>query len=566
VTQGLDAVVNGVRCFHSTPAIEQRIELLIHLAEFGHQPVLLTGPEGAGKTALLGELLERAPSNWSVAILDGEVAATVEAVAERLAEAWDIGIAAGIDDATSDPVQALAEALAGWARRDRVPLIVLDDADRANDALLVSTLNVVFRIEGRARPRLLLAGEAALEERVRTPPVRDLMQGLPHSLEMPPLEEDEVQAYLAARQESDGLSGVRLPADAIRRLHRETGGRPGPLYDRFVRAVAAVAAAEAEPAQRVAAAPVLGAPQTRKYALVMGLVALAFVGSLLVRGLFWRAEDSPVGEVGSVIEQLALPPLERPAPPPPTVVFSGQSAEDDAAAAASSSGGTAGADVENDRQAAPGEPKPADEATAGSVAAGSPADGPAGDASDAPTDSARVPDDATQAPGVAPVSDPTAPEASTPEASTPEQPPAAVAAPPPPSAGAGPAQAGEASPPPVATPEAPAGDAARVSGSVRGDDLAWLDGLRPNDWVLQVFASDNAAAARAALTRHGIADRARVIATVREGTAWHVVVIGPWPDRASASAALRSLPATLRSQGPFPKRVGDLQKASQRPR
>jgi len=534
--------------FWLSPALEQRLDLLLHLIEFGQQAVVLAGPEGSGKTALLTELLQRAPENWSWAMLDGAAAATTEEVVERLAEAWEPGLVAEAGG-DGDSTEGLMTVLSGWARRDRVPVILLDDADRANDALLVSLLNIVSRLGARCRPRLLLVGRPVLEARLASSPLRGLLAGMPHSLEMPPLEEPEVADYLAARQQADGLRGVRLPPDAVRRLHRETGGLPGPLYARFVRAVAAVAAAEAEPAERVAKAPALGAPQARKYALVMGLVAFIFVTSLLVRALLWR-DPAPeaVGEsAGSVIDTLVLPPLDVQAPATPIVSFPEQGrAVDDGKAAAT---GSEPPIAVTDR--APGQVAGAESGASAIALAPPEPDGPG--ATGEPTAGGAEAIAPLPGPSVDPVREmPPPPEDAPRQATAPgkkadERDP--VAAPEPPS---------RPSPPPASV-EAPPRASPSVAAAA-GADLAWLARLDDGAWLLQVFASDRLPAARSAIARHGLEGKARVIPTTRDGKPWYVVVVGPYPDRARASAALATLPQALRAQGPFPRRAVELQR------
>jgi septal ring-binding cell division protein DamX len=119
-----------------------------------------------------------------------------------------------------------------------------------------------------------------------------------------------------------------------------------------------------------------------------------------------------------------------------------------------------------------------------------------------------------------------------------------------------------AAPPSPPAPPAPAAPA--ESRAAAATDLAWLARQKDDDWLLQVFASDRLPAARAAIARHGLGDRARVIPTTRDGAPWYVVVIGPYPDRARATAALAGLPQALRAQGPFPKRVSDLERSARR--
>jgi len=322
-----------------------------------------------------------------------------------------------------------------------------------------------------------------------------------------------------------------------------------------VRAVAAVAAAEAEPAERVARAPALGAPQARKYALVMGLVAFIFVASLLVRALLWR--DSAPGaadeSAGSVIETLVLPPLDVQAPATPIVSFpeQGRAPDDGNAAATGFEQPIAVADR------APGQVAGPERGASAIALAPSESDGIGTTGAKTGAGVEAI------APSVEPPADP-AREMARP----PQEPPRPAAAPSQGTAGQDPvvAPAPMPKPPPPPTSVAAAPRAPPSVSATAGADLAWLARLDGEAWLLQVFASDRLPAARSAIARHGLEGKARVIPTTRDGKPWYAVVLGPYPDRARASAALATLPQALRVQGPFPRRAAELQRAAPPPR
>ncbi|MGH8510949.1 MAG: AAA family ATPase [Gammaproteobacteria bacterium] len=82
--------------------------------------------------------------------------------------------------------------------------------------------------------------------------------------------------------------------------------------------------------------------------------------------------------------------------------------------------------------------------------------------------------------------------------------------------------------------------------------------LPPDQYVLQLLAIRDAAAGERFLAQHQLGGRARVVATRRKGQRWYLVVLGPFPDRDAASAAVQTLPQAIQAQQPWPRRIADL--------
>ncbi|MGH8521889.1 MAG: AAA family ATPase [Gammaproteobacteria bacterium] len=90
--------------------------------------------------------------------------------------------------------------------------------------------------------------------------------------------------------------------------------------------------------------------------------------------------------------------------------------------------------------------------------------------------------------------------------------------------------------------------------------------LPPNQYVLQLLAIRDPAAGERFLAQHQLGGQARVVATRRKGQRWHLVVLGPFPDRRAASAAVRTLPKAIQAQQPWPRRIADLDAWGNQPR
>ncbi len=123
-----------------------------------------------------------------------------------------------------------------------------------------------------------------------------------------------------------------------------------------------------------------------------------------------------------------------------------------------------------------------------------------------------------------------------------------------------PSAAARPQPPKTSQPRLKSGLAAPTAGeNTRIEPVLTLPRPPPPDqYVLQLLAIRDPAAGERFLAQHQLSGRARVVAIRRKGQAWYLVVLGPFPDRRAASAAVRTLPKAIQAQQPWPRRIADL--------
>jgi DamX protein len=74
-----------------------------------------------------------------------------------------------------------------------------------------------------------------------------------------------------------------------------------------------------------------------------------------------------------------------------------------------------------------------------------------------------------------------------------------------------------------------------------------------------MYATYQRSSAEQFIAQHKLGAKANVIATVRDGKTWYVVVYGSYPDRTRARNAIGSLPDAVRRLSPWVRKVADLQ-------
>ncbi|WP_312702689.1 AAA family ATPase [Stutzerimonas nitrititolerans] len=190
---------------------------LHHLARYSQLLLVVTGPEGSGKTLVRQALV--ASSNKQAVM---SVVITPQGTADSSAVLQQIGQALNIQHADFDGVMAQIVQLALTGQE---VYLLVDDAEQLTGAA-VETLLRLAAGSPEARPHVFLFGEDSLVSRLEA-----LVEGEErfHVIALQPYEEDETREYLAQRLEGAGAGLETLSEEQIARIHEQSGGWPGAI-------------------------------------------------------------------------------------------------------------------------------------------------------------------------------------------------------------------------------------------------------------------------------------------------------------------------------------------------
>lgn len=202
-------------------------------------PVLVTGPAGVGRSALLrraAELVSRVPG-IDVLVCSGTGPSPYAPLAPGLPVTPDVASAAA--------TREVVESLVARAGKHRL-ILLLDDAERVSHA----TLRVLREVHLRTGAGVLVAFHSPLPGE-RVPDVAGGLRYLPGAQLVPlaPLTVEETSALL------DGAIGGRVAADTVAALHLATGGSPTLLHDLVEGNQVLVDSPERDGRRRIGAAP-----------------------------------------------------------------------------------------------------------------------------------------------------------------------------------------------------------------------------------------------------------------------------------------------------------------------
>ncbi len=505
--------------YYPEPEREQELKVLHHLLTYTHLLPVVEGPAGIGKTTFLHRLEDTAPRHWRSVFLTAPPDGMDEAA---LLAALSEGFEAPRD--SDDPLFTLQEHLERLTEHGDLPVALIDDAHYlAPEALRLLTVLAVGDEQLPARLHAALAAERlapAQIEAVRSLTPEDAPDPL-KSIRLLPFDRQQTHDYLAHRiRACGGRPEVLLDADTVARLHQAAQGLPGQL-DTLARAWLHD---EALPA----------APPPRRRLPVWPLLLAPIVAILL-----WPKDETPTPPTPEettpqVTRALPLPALDE----PPPATRRTPAAERNALAT-------------DERPATPSSPT-----------------------TETPTaESAREPEPAPTAGPESPMAD--GPPRTAPKPRPVHNPPPADETPARPTESKVPAEPREratsapapapAAPEPAAKPADAAPRAAPPAASAPGDggadlrDEAWLLAQPPGRYTLQVLSSPRREAVLERARRLRLAAPVAVFRFRHQGRDWYALVVGAYPDRASARRAIDALPPDLRNNRPWVRRLGDVQ-------
>lgn len=190
---------------------------LHHLARYSQLLLVVTGPEGSGKT-LVRQALVASSNKQAVqsVVISPQETIDSNAVLQQVAQALGSQSA----DFESIMAQIIQLALTG-----QEVYVLVDDAERLTGAA-VETLLRLAQGSPQGRPHVFLFGEHALVDRLEA-----LVEGEErfHVIALQPYEEDETREYLTLRLEGAGGGLDCFSEEQIVRIHEASGGWPGAI-------------------------------------------------------------------------------------------------------------------------------------------------------------------------------------------------------------------------------------------------------------------------------------------------------------------------------------------------
>ncbi|WP_210713052.1 AAA family ATPase [Pseudomonas sp. MWU349] len=478
---------------------------LHHLARYSQLLLVVTGPQGSGKT-LLRQALVASTNKQSVqsVVVSARGAGDAAGVLRQVAQALNVAEA---------EIGAILAQIVQLALTGQEVYLLVDDAEQLDESALEALLALAAGAP-EGRPHVFLFGESSLIaalDQLNTEEERF------HVIELQPYTEEETREYLAQRLEGAGQGIELFSADQISDIHESSDGWPGNINQ-----VARDAMIEAMIASRSAVKrPSMGFNMPKKHVLaISAVVVVAVAAAWLMPG---RSKAPTTGAPAN--EQAQLPLGQTPTPNAngsPSVEFAGSSQP---------------MPLPLVGQSQPVMRGPLAEA-AGGISEGDDGVPVEGSSAVPPTVTTTAPPaGATAGPTPAPAARPTPA-------------PTQVAT-------AKPAPAAKPAEKPVAAKPAPAKPAEKPVTVAKAAGGSWYAGQAPGNYVVQILGTSSEATAQNFVKEQG--GEYRYFKKVLNGKPLYVITYGNFASRDAAVSAIKSLPAKVQAGKPWPRTVASVQ-------
>jgi septal ring-binding cell division protein DamX/type II secretory pathway predicted ATPase ExeA len=180
----------------------QCFELVSHLCQYGDSILLVSGPEGIGKTALKQALIQTCTDRFSFCNIIADEDTTADEIKSQIMD---------------EPHMA-----------DRTLVALIDNAEKLDLNVISAILQLKNTNIIPGRLQLVLFALPQLEAKIQRSPLKDKFNEVVHTIELETLTLNEVEAFLNYLwQMQDNTTDLPLDKATIKKIYTNSGGVPG---------------------------------------------------------------------------------------------------------------------------------------------------------------------------------------------------------------------------------------------------------------------------------------------------------------------------------------------------
>lgn len=220
--------VHDDRFLYLEPERAQRLNMLQHMVQYSDLLLMMTGERGSGKSALLQRLLQSLSEQWQVCQVYANTMMDAEQLLFQIARGFAVE---NLPQTSSQLQEQLYQRLASLHERDKVPLLIVDDAhELPQDALEMLFQLADVETSGGKLVRIILFCEPQIETMLDSPSIASLRDRITHRLEMPVLNESETAEYIKHRMAVSGFDGTSpFTPKMIKKIFKASHGLPAKI-------------------------------------------------------------------------------------------------------------------------------------------------------------------------------------------------------------------------------------------------------------------------------------------------------------------------------------------------
>jgi DamX protein len=207
-----------------TQELAQRLNLMRHLIQYSDQLLLILAEKGAGKTSVRQEILAQPEEHWQLLAVDSHPDLGEHALLKILLDKFNVKTQ---EQNLHSLQNTLRTHIAATRYNNQIPILLVDDAHMLPLESLSLLVQLAMAGEAQDRMRVLLFCEPQITSIFAAPEFEIIRHNLIHTLDIPPLNEQQVREYLrfylhSVEYDSNPFSGM-----SIQNIYLQSEGIPG---------------------------------------------------------------------------------------------------------------------------------------------------------------------------------------------------------------------------------------------------------------------------------------------------------------------------------------------------
>ncbi|MDX1812321.1 MAG: SPOR domain-containing protein, partial [Gammaproteobacteria bacterium] len=252
-------------------------DVLLHLTQYGNEVMVVIGPKGSGKTALLHQFQKNKNENWKVGIVEIMEGSDERKFLKQLYRAMDLSFRGATYNELMDYIEKHFRQL---QENSVVPVILVDNVDLLPITGLKKILEMASLTNEESKPliRVIICGTEKIKEQLKQPQLGHLANLPMRSVDLPPLSEEQTVHYILHRTLAAKFNGKDIFNEAaILKIYRESFGWPARIneicHDILTRSV---------PGKKQDNLPEMSTKSSNPKQLVAAGIAVAVLAAVLV--------------------------------------------------------------------------------------------------------------------------------------------------------------------------------------------------------------------------------------------------------------------------------------------
>jgi len=224
-----DAIENDL--YYTEPARKQKLDILLHLTQYGNELMLVNGPAGSGKTTLLQQFQRHALDIWKVASIDAGEGVDERKIIQQLFHQMGLEFQGATHVELLEHLEHYFDSL---QRNAHQAVMLIDNAQQLPVTALKHVLQLASLTNTENKPllRVILFGDSSLDDRFSDPLLEHHATIIRRNIVLPAFTSEHTSQYIRSRLAAAHYAQKKpFTESVLQKIHKQSKGWPGKINE-----------------------------------------------------------------------------------------------------------------------------------------------------------------------------------------------------------------------------------------------------------------------------------------------------------------------------------------------